>query len=237
MLFPCVQTAPITQRFGENPADYKRFGLPGHNGIDFALPIGSPIFAASAGTISKIKTDPQGYGLYIVIDHDAGLSSLYAHLTFTTSKTGQSVSAGQIIAYSGSSGNSSGPHLHFEIRDKNRSFDSYHGAVNPEPYLNPNGKESVTAQTITDEYNKSYFALVMESLNVRDKPSTTDGMVIGRLPAAIVILVKKEIDNGNRWALIGPNMYAAVTYNGCTYLEKISETALQENASCPPPTL
>lgn len=88
-----------------------------HEGVDFSAPIGTPIYASDAGKVVLVKSDPYGYGNYVVIAHGNNMSSLYAHMTRSGIKVsvGQTVGKGQLIAYSGNEGRSSGPHLHFEI--------------------------------------------------------------------------------------------------------------------------
>ena len=91
----------------------------GHSGIDIAAPIGTPIYAANAGPILYSGWNNWGYGYTVVIGHGA-FSTLYGHMSSIAAGCGQSVDAGQVIGYVGSSGNSSGPHLHFEIRYLNQ---------------------------------------------------------------------------------------------------------------------
>lgn len=88
-----------------------------HKGIDIRRPIGCPILAADAGVVTKMKSNPGGYGYYIVISHGGGTSTLYAHMwrTTVTVSLGQRVSKGQLIARVGMNGDTSGPHLHFEV--------------------------------------------------------------------------------------------------------------------------
>lgn len=86
-----------------------------HSGIDLAGPIDSPVFAARGGSVMVLR-QRGGYGLYMVVTHDARLSTLYGHLDLPLVQTGDWVSQGQQIALMGSSGNSTGPHLHFEVR-------------------------------------------------------------------------------------------------------------------------
>jgi murein DD-endopeptidase MepM/ murein hydrolase activator NlpD len=112
----------ITQYFGnteyatKNPSVYKGSG---HNGIDFAASIGTPVRAAASGVISNvINTNAAqrcGYGKWIVIKHPNGLSTLYAHLSLTTATVGSTVTVGQLIGYSGNTGFTTGPHLHFGV--------------------------------------------------------------------------------------------------------------------------
>ena len=112
--FPLAQPMPITQLFGENPAIYQQFNLLGHNGLDFGSPVGVPVTAVDAGTITHARTDP-GYGNYVRIDHTWGIS-LYAHLDRLMVSEGDWVGRSAVIGKSGNSGGSTGPHLHFEMR-------------------------------------------------------------------------------------------------------------------------
>ncbi len=86
-----------------------------HEGIDVAVPEGTPVRAAKGGTVI-LASYYGGYGNYICVDHGGGLSTCYAHLSGYASSTGQRVGRGQVIGYSGNTGSSTGPHLHFEVR-------------------------------------------------------------------------------------------------------------------------
>ena len=98
-----------------------------HAGIDIAAPTGTPIKAAKAGRVIFAGT-MSGYGNVIILDHGGGFSTLYAHQSRLGSGKGQSVPQGQVIGYVGSTGRSTGPHLHFETR--------FGGSPrNPRPYL------------------------------------------------------------------------------------------------------
>jgi murein DD-endopeptidase MepM/ murein hydrolase activator NlpD len=100
----------------------------GHLGIDIAAATGAPVYAADSGVVVYSGGISGGYGLMVMIDHGNGFHSLYAHLSQLVVRCGSNVFQGQTIAYSGSTGNSTGPHLHFEIR--------YGGAfVNPHDYV------------------------------------------------------------------------------------------------------
>ena len=106
----------------------------GHTGADFACASGTPILAVKSGTVvtSKARTNSRGqyisYGNYVVIDHHDGTMTLYAHMSSRAASNGQSVAQGDVIGYVGSTGNSTGPHLHFEVRING-------SPVNPSPYL------------------------------------------------------------------------------------------------------
>ena len=86
-----------------------------HAGIDIAVPEGTPIRAADGGTVA-IAGWTGGYGNYTCINHGGGVSTCYGHQSRIAVSVGQSVSQGQVIGYSGNTGNSTGPHLHFEVR-------------------------------------------------------------------------------------------------------------------------
>ncbi|GGL88767.1 peptidase [Streptomyces fumigatiscleroticus] len=110
-----------------------------HSGQDFAVPSGTEVMAAHGGTV--VKAGPNGagdgpaYGNAIVIKHADGVYSQYAHLSRIDVKVGQVVTTGQHIALSGNTGNSTGPHLHFEIR----TTPNYGSAVDPVTFLRSQG--------------------------------------------------------------------------------------------------
>ena len=86
-----------------------------HEGIDLAVPVGTPVVAAASGTVI-VAGWLGGYGNLVVIDHGNGIATAYGHNTSVTVGVGQSVAQGQLISYSGSTGHSTGPHVHFEVR-------------------------------------------------------------------------------------------------------------------------
>jgi murein DD-endopeptidase MepM/ murein hydrolase activator NlpD len=131
LLWP-IPHATITQGFGPTPyvfeasyAGFRHF----HTGIDLAVPLGTPVFAAADGvvTLARPMADSGGllvgYGNYIIIQHDAGLKTLYGHLLTIGVKEGDVVHRGQLVGLVGSTGNSTGPHTHFEVRIENSPVD------------------------------------------------------------------------------------------------------------------
>ena len=98
-----------------------------HEGIDIAVSNGTPVVAAAAGTVI-VAGWMGGYGNLVVVDHGGGISTAYGHNTSVTVGVGQQVAQGQLIAYSGNTGHSTGPHVHFEVRING-------GAVDPMGYL------------------------------------------------------------------------------------------------------
>ena len=95
-----------------------------HQGTDIGLSIGDPIYATFDGRVRITKYYRGGYGNLIVLRHDNGLETFYGHLSEILVEPEQWVTAGQIIGYGGSTGRSTGPHLHYEMRYKGQSFDS-----------------------------------------------------------------------------------------------------------------
>ena len=87
-----------------------------HAGEDIGAPSGTPILAADSGVATVIPNNGNGYGNYIMINHGGGRVTLYAHMSAFAVSNGATVTQGQVIGYVGSTGNSTGPHLHFEVR-------------------------------------------------------------------------------------------------------------------------
>lgn len=131
LLMP-VPRATITQGFGPTSLSFEAAyaGFPHfHTGVDLAVPLGTPVFAAAAGVVvlARPMTDASGalvgYGNYVVIQHDTGLKTLYGHLLAIGVKEGDTIKRGQLIGLVGTTGNSTGPHTHFEVRIDNSPVD------------------------------------------------------------------------------------------------------------------
>ncbi|MGH7722941.1 MAG: M23 family metallopeptidase [Candidatus Dormibacteria bacterium] len=123
--------ARIVQLFGPSsyPFEPAFGGYPHfHTGIDLAGPMGSPILAAADGVVAAADVSTVGYGNHIIIAHAGGLLTLYGHLEAMMVKVGDVVKAGQLIGLLGSTGNSTGPHCHFEVRISGQPVD-------PMPFL------------------------------------------------------------------------------------------------------
>lgn len=102
-----------------------------HNGVDYDAPIGSPIVAAGDGVVELISSQ-KGYGKYVRIRHQGGYSTTYAHLSGEAKglKTGQHVKQGEVIAYVGSTGYSTGPHLYYELKVGDQYVDPLKAQLN-----------------------------------------------------------------------------------------------------------
>ena len=124
--WPLPENGTITSYFGNrvNPVT----GKPDfHTGTDIAMPEGTPILAAADGTVEIANgTDSWGdsYGYYVKLDHGSGFETLYAHCSSICVTAGQEVSQGEVIGYVGTTGNSTGNHLHFEVRKNGQRVDA-----------------------------------------------------------------------------------------------------------------
>jgi murein DD-endopeptidase MepM/ murein hydrolase activator NlpD len=100
---------------------YKDFRL--HAGLDFSAPTGTPIYATSDGVVQQAGFSTDGYGNKVVINHGYGFQTLYAHMVRVKAKAGQSVKRGEVIGYVGSTGKSTGSHLHYEVIKRGAKVD------------------------------------------------------------------------------------------------------------------
>ena len=121
-----LQKATLTSDFGMRIHPVLG-GRRAHKGIDLAAPTGTPVYATADGLVGMAQWF-SSYGNYIQIEHGAGLETRFGHLSGYTVHAGDRVTKGQLIGYVGSTGRSTGPHLHYEVRIAG-------GAVNPLPYM------------------------------------------------------------------------------------------------------
>ena len=106
-------------------------GMRAHKGIDLAAPIGTPVYATADGTVERADWF-SSYGLYVAIEHGNELETRYAHMSRLAVAAGEHVRKGEVIGYVGTTGRSTGPHLHYEVRVSGQ-------AVNPIPYMAETG--------------------------------------------------------------------------------------------------
>jgi Peptidase family M23 len=133
----------IVQGFGLHPEVYRRWGLPGHDGIDLKAPVNSQVYACADGEVHKVHDGSRNhpYGIHVRITHHDGYQTIYAHLNRVSVSTGQNVKAGDIIGLADSTGNSSGGIMHLTLKKvgatgaglTNFPFD----IIDPTPYLVP----------------------------------------------------------------------------------------------------
>lgn len=117
-----VDNVKITQYYGLTEYSKRLYNSGSHNGIDFGAPIGTPVKAVSSGIVEEVgNTDAKAscagrsYGKWVLIRHNNGLTSVYGHLSLIKAKNGDVVKTGDIVAYVGSTGYSTGPHLHLSL--------------------------------------------------------------------------------------------------------------------------
>ena len=121
-------TAPVRGYAINSPFGLRKLAIEAkaraHKGVDIAAPKGTTVFTASEGEVVRTGYDPEGYGTFIEVRHPNGMSTLYGHLSRIDVANGDAVTMGQRIGLVGSTGYSTGPHLHFEVRRNG-------GQVNP----------------------------------------------------------------------------------------------------------
>lgn len=115
--WPLDHTGYVTRgQLGASPSEEP------HHGVDIAIPVGTPVRASGGGVVEAAGTDPQ-YGIFVRLGHPNGYETMYGHLSRLTVAKGMNVLPGQVVGLSGNSGNSSAPHLHFEILREGQSID------------------------------------------------------------------------------------------------------------------
>ncbi|MEA2432178.1 MAG: hypothetical protein QOF65_2018 [Thermoleophilaceae bacterium] len=128
-----VKNYVVTGRFGESRPGHL------HAGIDLAVPYGTPIVAAACGIVTTAASQ-SGYGNIVCVKHSSSLTTCYAHMSRFASRVGQHVHQGQVIGYVGTTGDATGPHVHFETRVNGRP-------TNPAPYLSGSKRARVTVHS------------------------------------------------------------------------------------------
>jgi len=131
-----------TQKFGQRPEFYSKFGLPGHEGVDIRAPTGSNVYAAADGVVTLVGWRKAGhpYGYSIRIRHkriDGEYETIYAHLDEGSGKVnvGDTVKAGQLIGLGDNTGNSSASHLHLSLKKIGAKNGGYGELIDPEPFF------------------------------------------------------------------------------------------------------
>lgn len=214
---PFQGTYPITQKFGENPGSYSGFGLAGHNGVDYGVPNGTKILAAADGTVEKVGNDPNGYGIYVKLKHAEGYHTLYGHLREYVYGIGDTIVAGQLIGYSNNTGNSTGSHLHFEIRLDGQESNGYGGAVDPLAQI-----EGEIIVPNLELQPGARIRVICTALRIRDAYSTSTGQVVGLLykgakASAIDVYVQGE----EVWVQISDGLWICYSYHGGQFCQVI----------------
>ena len=108
-----------------------------HAGLDFAAPLGTPIYATANGTVAVAGNTGNGYGNHVVINHGYGYETLYGHMSRIKVRAGQTVKRGEVIGWVGSTGKSTGPHCHYEVHKNGQKIDPvyfFYNDLSPEQY-------------------------------------------------------------------------------------------------------
>lgn len=132
--WPAPGYSTITSKFGMRIHPILKVAR-GHKGNDIAMPTGAYIVASNDGVVIKSEYSTTGYGNMVLIDHGGGITTLYGHGSELIAKTGQTVKKGDLIMKAGSTGWSTGPHLHFEVRINGTPIDSLEFLSNQSKYL------------------------------------------------------------------------------------------------------
>ena len=203
---------PITQRFGETFTDPK-----GHKGIDYALPLGTPVLAAADGIVEKAGVDNTGYGNVIIIRHLWTDGTVYAHLQNWNVVAGQSVKAGDVIGHSGNTGNSTGPHLHFEYRTV---CNDYKSAIDPEIFMKDSSPIQNPEPVGAVKFGR--VKVIADYVAIRNSPGIT-GTVLTRAKKDDVLLSTDTIKpaDGLNWRLCYYPVYVAENDGTTDLIEEI----------------
>lgn len=214
---------PITQVFGVNPEIYKKWGFPGHNGVDYGIPNGTPVNSAAAGTVSQVSFEHGGYGNYVKLIHKDGAKTYYtyyAHLASAAVAAGQKVKAGQVIGYSNNTGASTGPHLHFGLKIEGEN-PAYKGYVDPTPYFTAAVSDEETAPAPDQSAHVALpdlkFEVTFETLNLRSGPGI-DHPIVGQLSKGAKF-TGKRLNSRSVWVEVEPGKWCALQFEGFTYLK------------------
>ncbi|MCI0556589.1 MAG: peptidoglycan DD-metalloendopeptidase family protein [Anaerolineae bacterium] len=216
---------PITQLFGENPERYKQWGFPGHNGVDYGIPNGTPVGAAVAGTVAAVAFENGGYGNYVKLSHMDGSRpyfTYYAHLASAAVSPGQKVKAGITVGFSNNTGASTGPHLHFGVKIEGQN-PAYKGYVDPMPLFTAGGEVDPTDTTSTDQFTDAVklpnlsFEVLSDFLNVRNGPGV-EFSIVGQLLKGAKI-TGKRLQSKSVWIEYEPGKWCAVAFNGIVNLK------------------
>jgi len=193
----------ISQTFDQHVESARRQGLcayPGagckgyyYGGIDYAVSVGAAVKAAADGTVILVNKGSAGYGYEVRIDHGEGLVSIYGHNSVINVVKGQAVKQGDIISHSGNTGNSTGPHLHFEVRLNG-------SPVDPQIYIDASIEPEVSMNV----------KVLAEGLAIRSQPERT-GITLKRVKAG-TMLDAKCIDT--IWLQLKDGSYVAARFKG-----------------------
>lgn len=231
---PVIEKWPVTQAFGAHAepggdaADqalyelYRSLGLRGgHNGIDYGAPLDTPVYAAAKGKAVKAGWDSTGFGNRVLIQHEGGVQTLYGHLSMCLVHVRTTVERGQVIGRVGSTGNSTGPHLHFGLYVGGK-------AVDPSIYLEAEGEvaapghsEVMTALPVFPTLPRMRVMSEL-GLNIRQSASAEADWMGWLATAEVVSVMSAKLVGDDLWVMIGYDEWCAMKYRGNVYGEWVN---------------
>jgi murein DD-endopeptidase MepM/ murein hydrolase activator NlpD len=210
----------ITQAFGVNPDIYRRFGLPGHEGLDIRAPMNSNVYAAADGTVFQVNTDGKlangnthAYGIHVRLQHSDGYQTIYAHLMKAIVTVGQQVKAGELLGLADSTGNSTGSHLHLTLKKQGATAAGLtnfpNDIIDPTPFLQDAGSVPTPPP---DTFGWSYGKCLVGVNGRADGPLTeADYPPIAQARVeAVKLLSSARPENVDRLKSINSNMFIMV---------------------------
>jgi hypothetical protein len=221
-LYPVPPSSIVTQSFAEHEHRREVNGWTNYNGgIDWGIPTGTSIKAAQVGTVTAVRSDATGYGTHVRIEHTEGrvkFTTIYGHLMKTNVEVGDVVNAGDVIGKSDNTGNSTGPHLHFEIRRGNKPIDPAPLLVKTVAALTSEEREEEVPRDIGVEPAQfpglPKARVLVATLNIRSGPSVDD-RIVGTLILDEKVEVFRKVPQGNNiWLQIGYQQYIAQKFDG-----------------------
>lgn len=223
--YPVPSDSIVTQTFQQHINAAKVHNWQYYNGgIDWAIRSGSPLVSAQDGIVLECRTDATGYGTHLRIDHGDKYTAIYGHMMDFAVKPGDAVIAGQVIGRSDNTGNSTGPHLHFEVRKNGVPIDPMPLLVKNLEDLN-NNNNPVPIPNVFDLLSlpKTYPKVKIVTtyrLNIRNIPSVSGNDVGDVFPNEVLEFYAVAKDNfGNTWLKIGDGFWIAAIYNDENYAE------------------
>lgn len=229
-LYPVPSNSIVTQTFAEHVHRAQVNGWQYYyGGIDWAVVTGTPVKAAQDGTILDLRTDATGYGTHVRIQHAEGYLTIYGHMQDFAVQKGQTVTAGTVIGRSDNTGNSTGPHLHFELRKNNVPIDPAPLLVTSLPPSSGvpgegegEGEEEEVEVITPGEEPKRWPKLPKVKivstvgLNIRQGPGISNP-IVGYLPVNTVVeVLRKEVVGPDTWVQIGYKQYVGLVVMGQT---------------------
>lgn len=222
-LYPVPPTSWVTQTFQEHVDRARANGWTNYNGgIDWGISTGTQIKAAQAGTVTLVRNDATGYGAHVRIQHMDSYLTIYGHLLSFSVALNQQVQPGDIIGLSDNTGNSTGPHLHFELRQNNIAIDPAPLLVTRVEDLNGTGTGtgSGTGTGVEPTFPDLPKARITASvLNIRQGANISSAIIGTLVNGNVVEVIDITTAGSDIWLHIGHQQYCAMQFGGSNLAE------------------